>query len=281
MIIGIVGLGLIGTSLALSLKKGFGDLYLWGVDNDCEVLGYLSEKKIFDVLEKRLDRFKDLIRETDCVFISVHPSSVMDVVKNIESYVKEGVIITDTASTKSKIMSYVNNDEFLRKIFIGGHPLAGREISGPLGAVDNLFDRKIYFLCPAIEVSKEKIGSLEKLLKKISATPLIIDPEVHDEILAFTSHLPQIIAYLLSYVAINENNIDFFGSGFKDITRIAKSDYNLWVDIVKENNIKIKKALGEFEKTLRDLVEKLEKEDFVSIEKLFKESKEKRLKLRD
>jgi len=205
----------------------------------------------------------------------------MDVVKNIESYVKEGVIITDTASTKSKIMSYVNNDEFLRKIFIGGHPLAGREISGPLGAVDNLFDGKIYFLCPAIEVSKEKIGSLEKLLKKINATPLIIDPEVHDEILAFTSHLPQIIAYLLSYVAINENNIDFFGSGFKDITRIAKSDYNLWVDIVKENNIKIKKALGEFEKTLRDLVEKLEKEDFVSIEKLFKESKEKRLKLRD
>lgn len=281
MIIGIVGLGLIGTSLALSLKKGFEDLYLWGVDNNYEVLEYLSEKKIFEVLEKDVDQLKDLIKETDCIFISVYPSSVINVVRNIESYVREEVIITDTASTKSKIMSYANNDAFLRKIFIGGHPLAGKEVSGPLGAVDNLFNGRIYFLCPATEVSKEKIESLEKIIKKINATPLIVDPERHDEILAFTSHLPQVVAYLLSYVAINENNIDFFGSGFKDTTRIAKSDYNLWVDIVKENNVKIKKALGEFAKTLRDLIERLEEEDFVGIEKLFKESKEKRLKLRD
>ncbi len=281
MIIGIVGLGLIGTSLALSLKKGFGNFYLWGVDNNDKVLEYLSEKRIFDVLGKKLDNLKDLIRETDYIFISVYPSSVIDVVKNIESYVKEEVIITDTASTKSKIMSYVNNDTFLKRIFVGGHPLAGREISGPLGALDNLFDGKIYFLCPATEVPTDKIENLERIIKKINAIPFIIDPERHDEILAYTSHLPQIIAYLLSYVVIGEDIIDFLGSGFKDTTRIAKSNYNLWLDIVKENDVKIKKALREFEEILKDLIERLEKEDFVSIEQLFKESKEKRLKLRD
>ncbi|ACI18794.1 prephenate dehydrogenase [Dictyoglomus thermophilum] len=281
MIIGIIGLGLIGTSLALSFKKEFKNVYLWGVDKDNKVLDYLSERKILDVLGKDITRLRDLIGESDYIFISVYPSGVVDVVENLKNYVSEKVIITDTASTKFKIMNYMNRDEFLRKLFIGGHPLAGREVSGPLGAVDNLFTGKVYFLCPAFEVSEEKVEGLRRIIEKINASPIIIDPEKHDEILAFTSHLPQIIAYLLSYVSVKEDNLSFFGSGFKDTTRISKSDYNLWLDILKENDIKIKEALVEFEKTLKDLIENLERKDFEKIRHIFKDSREKRLRLRD
>jgi len=85
----------------------------------------------------------------------------------------------------------------------------------------------------------------------------------------------------LSYVSVKEDNLSFFGSGFKDTTRISKSDYNLWLDILKENDIKIKEALVEFEKTLKDLIENLERKDFEKIRHIFKDSREKRLRLRD
>lgn len=281
MIVGIIGLGLIGTSLALGLKSVYKDITLWGVDINEWVLKYFETKNIFSNLSNNINSIANLIKETDFIFISVYPSKVSYVLENLKEFLKEETIVTDTASTKKKIMDYVNNDEFLNRVFIGGHPLAGREITGPEGALKDLFERKIYFLTPAKNVSFEKIDSLKKLINSIGGYPYLISPEKHDEILAYTSHLPQVIAYLLSYVAIKEDNIDFFGSGFKDTTRIAKSDCNLWIDILKENSQEIKIALEEVYSLLGELINYLSSEDYISVQRIFEKSREKRLKLRD
>lgn len=281
MIVGIIGLGLIGTSLALGLKSVYKDITLWGVDINEWVLKYFETKNIFINLSNNINSIASLIKETDFIFISVYPSKVSYVLENLKEFLKEETIVTDTASTKKKIMDYVNNDEFLNRVFIGGHPLAGREITGPEGALKDLFERKVYFLTPAKNVSFEKIDSLKKLINSIGSYPYLISPEKHDEILAYTSHLPQVIAYLLSYVAIKEDNIDFFGSGFKDTTRIAKSDCNLWIDILKENSQEIKIALEEVYSLLGELINYLNSEDYISVQRIFEKSREKRLKLRD
>lgn len=281
MRIGIVGLGLIGTSLALSLKRVYKDAILWGVDINIDVLKFVEKRNIFNCLSNDINDIANIIKETNFIFISVCPSKVIHILENLKRLPLGDILISDTASTKKNIMDYVNDDVFLNKIFIGGHPLAGREIKGPQGALENLFEGKVYFLTPAKNVSFEKIKLLESVINSIGAFPYLISPEKHDKILAYTSHLPQIVAYLLSYVAINEENINFFGSGFRDTTRIAKSDHHLWIDILKENSREIEIALSDLYSVIGELIKYIKLEDYDSIQKVFENSKEKRLKLRD
>ncbi len=282
MKIGIIGLGLIGTSLGLSFRNSYENLLLWGIDKDDKVLNYLSSKKIFDLLAKEIDEISDEINTSDLIFIAVYPSKVIEVLKVLKSYLGSSTtIVTDTASTKGKIMDWVNGDDFWNGVFIGGHPLAGREISGPEGALEDLFKGKIYFLIPARNVPLEKVNILKRIIKDIGALPYLLSSERHDMILAYTSHLPQIVSYLLAYTSVKEDFLDFLGRGFKDTTRIAKSDYNLWMDIIKENFQEIEKAVKEFNSILQELIGYMDSRDFEAIESLFKASREKRLKLRD
>lgn len=283
MKIGIIGLGLIGTSLGLSFRNSYENLLLWGIDKDDKVLNYLSSKKIFDLLAKEIDEISDEINTSDLIFIAVYPSKVIEVLKVLKSYLGSSgtTIVTDTASTKGKIMDWVNGDDFWNGVFIGGHPLAGREISGPEGALEDLFKGKIYFLIPARNVPLEKVNILKRIIKDIGALPYLLSSERHDMILAYTSHLPQIVSYLLAYTSVKEDFLDFLGRGFKDTTRIAKSDYNLWMDIIKENFQEIEKAVKEFNSILQELIGYMDSRDFEAIEYLFKASREKRLKLRD
>ncbi|MFN3698876.1 MAG: prephenate dehydrogenase, partial [Dictyoglomus sp.] len=212
MKIGIIGLGLIGTSLGLSFRNSYENLLLWGIDKDDKVLNYLSSKKIFDLLAKEIDEISDEINTSDLIFIAVYPSKVIEVLKVLKSYLGSSTtIVTDTASTKGKIMDWVNGDDFWNGVFIGGHPLAGREISGPEGALEDLFKGKIYFLIPARNVPLEKVNILKRIIKDIGALPYLLSSERHDMILAYTSHLPQIVSYLLAYTSIKEDFLDFLG----------------------------------------------------------------------
>jgi len=278
MNIGIIGLGLIGTSLALSLRKNE-EHFIWGVDREQKVIEYLKEKHIFGALGEDLSKFRSHIQKSDLIFISVPPSQIKHILEEIKEVLTTNVIVSDTGSVKGNIMDYVNQDEKLSNIFIGGHPLAGREGSGPLYALDNLFEGKIYFLTPAEGVGEDKIKVLREVINYIGGIPYIIDPNEHDNILAYTSHLPQIIAYLLSYTSIKDDTLKFLGSGFKDTTRIAKSDPDLWLDIVRENLENVKLVLMEFDTNLSFLIELLEKEDFEKVKELFSLSQKKRFRV--
>uniref|UniRef100_A0A7C3MJ02 Prephenate dehydrogenase n=1 Tax=Dictyoglomus thermophilum TaxID=14 RepID=A0A7C3MJ02_DICTH len=278
MKIGIIGLGLIGTSIAMAIKKENRDIEIWGIDTNRDTLNFLKDKDIFSHISIDISEIEKEIYNTDIIFISVYPSGVRDVLLELKNYIPERSIISDTSSTKGKIMTFVNNDKLLCKVFIGGHPLAGREISGAYGAISDLFKGKIYFLSPAKGVEKDKIETLMNFIENIGALPVLIDPYEHDRILAYSSHLPQIVAYLLAYTSIR-NSTNFFGTGFKDTTRIAKSDTKLWMDIIKENYDEILNVFCEFKNNIDFFINYLRDKNFEKIEEIFRRAREKRMKI--
>jgi prephenate dehydrogenase len=278
MKIGIIGLGLIGTSIAMAIKKKDRDIEIWGIDKDIDTINFLKDKDIFSYISIDIHEIEREIEDTDIIFISVYPSGVKDVLINLKNYITERNIISDTSSTKGKIMTFVNNDKLLCKVFIGGHPLAGREVSGAYGAIPDLFKGKIYFLSPAKGLEKDKIDTLMSFIENIGALPILVDPYEHDRILAYSSHLPQIVAYLLAYTSIKDSP-NFFGTGFKDTTRIAKSDTKLWMDIIKENYNEILNVVCEFKNNIDLFSSYLKDKNFDKIEEIFKTGRKKRMKI--
>ncbi|MGB9857293.1 MAG: prephenate dehydrogenase [Dictyoglomaceae bacterium] len=274
MKIGIIGLGLIGTSLALAFKEK--NFYIWGVDIDKSAIDELIGRGIIDKGAIELEKLSEEIKKSEVIFISVFPSEVVEVIEKLKSLLNENQILTDTASVKRNIINYVEKDEFLKKIFIGGHPLAGKEKSGYKEAESTLFQNKIYFLTPASKVSQQKIEKFSNLISFISARPYIISPEEHDKILSFTSHLPQIISYILSLTVLS-NFPEFVGSGFKDTTRLSKSPSKLWIDIIKENKKNVLDSLKEFRRIFEVCYKDIQKGEWEELEKIFENSRNKRL----
>lgn len=275
MKIGIIGLGLIGTSLALAFKEK--NFYILGVDINKSAIYELKKRGIINKGFTDIDEAIEDIKESEIIFICVYPSLIIDVIKRLKEFLKEDQILTDTGSIKEKIMDYVEKDEFLKRIFIGGHPLAGKERSGYKEAEPTLFQNKLYFLTPTSKASQQKIERLSNLINLILARPYIISAKEHDKILSFTSHLPQIISYILSLTVLSESS--FVGSGFKDTTRLAKSPSDLWIDIIKENKENILFSLEEFKKNLELCYEKIEKEKWEDLKDIFEKSRNKRLEI--
>ncbi|MCX7845523.1 MAG: prephenate dehydrogenase [Dictyoglomaceae bacterium] len=276
MKIGIIGLGLIGTSLALAFREK--NLYIWGMDINESAVSYLLREGIIKKGNTDLRKLLKEIKESEVIFIAVYPSKTLEIIKELKGLLNENHILTDTASVKEKIMNYIEQDDFLRRVFVGGHPLAGKERSGYKEGSVHLFQDKIYFLTPSSEISWDKIHKIETLIELIGARPFIISPQEHDKILSYTSHLPQIISYILS-ITVPREYLGFTGSGYKDTTRLAKSPVDLWIDIIKENKENILEVLENFHKIFNIVYEKIKMEDWKKLEDYFEESREKRLEI--
>ncbi|PMQ02231.1 MAG: prephenate dehydrogenase [Dictyoglomus sp. NZ13-RE01] len=279
MRIGIIGLGLIGASLAKAFKNN--SLYVWGIDKDDNAIEDLRSENIIDKGYSTIEEAKDELKESDFIFICVYPSMVKKILESIKPYLKEDQIVIDSASTKQKIVFFANKDPLLTKVFIGGHPLAGKENSGYKNSSADLFRGKIFFLVPSQEVTFLKIDKAKELIESIGARAMITTPIYHDITLAYISHLPQIIAYILADTSINRDRGKTFGTGFKDTTRIAKSPVPLWLDIIKENKTHILKSMRDFYSNFIRVYNAIEKEEWEELEKIFKTAREKRLKIEE
>lgn len=277
MKIGIIGLGLIGTSLALAFKRE--KFNVWGMDIEESAVEYLLKKGVIDNGNTDLEGLSKEIKESEVIFISVYPSKIIDIIKKLKVYLNIDHILTDTASVKEKIINYVEEDDLLKRVFVGGHPLAGKEKSGYKEGEADLFKDKIYFLTPTSKIPQEKLQKIKGLIELIKAKPFIISSEEHDKILSFTSHLPQIISYIIS-LNLPKEYLEFTGKGFKDTTRLAMSSPNLWIDILKENKRNILEALENFQRVFKVFYEKIEGEDWEKLKDLFEESKKIRMSLR-
>lgn len=277
MKIGIIGLGLIGTSLALAFKRE--KFNIWGMDIEESAVEYLLKKGVIDNGNTDLEGLSKEIKESEVIFISVYPSKIIDIIKKLKVYLNIDHILTDTASVKEKIINYVEEDDLLKRVFVGGHPLAGKEKSGYKEGEADLFKDKIYFLTPTSKISQEKLQKIKGLIELIKAKPFIISSEEHDKVLSFTSHLPQIISYIIS-LNLPKEYLEFTGNGFKDTTRLAMSSPNLWIDILKENKRNILEALENFQRVFKVFYEKIEGEDWEKLKDLFEESKKIRMSLR-
>ncbi|MDM7273422.1 prephenate dehydrogenase [Sulfurihydrogenibium azorense] len=277
----IIGLGLIGGSLALSLKKEGYKGKIYGYD--------LNESRIKKALElnaidEGFNRLENVPwNDIDLVILSTPVKTFADIANKIKPFLKDDTVVSDVGSVKGDLV--VKLYEILKPhVFVGVHPIAGTEKEGIENAVADLFKNARLILTPLGE-DKEKIEKVEKLWKDIGSKTEVMDPHLHDFVFASVSHLPHAIAFALvdSLITLSkETGIDLFkypGGGFKDFTRIAASSPTIWKDIFLENKENILHTIDVFLNSLEKLKNAIKEEDEKKILEILSESREKRLSL--
>jgi len=256
----IIGVGLIGGSLGLALKKKNPKFKISGIDK----LEIIEKAIARGAIDEGTINLENGIKEADIIIIATPVKTIIDLLPRINPFIKKGCIVTDTGSTKGQIVKTA--DKILSKdvYFIGGHPIAGSEKYGIDSADPHLFQDKTYILTPTKDTNLLALKKILLLIKIINAKRLILDPLEHDRIVGAVSHLPQIMAIsltnMIGELGQQENNDNYFkaiGEGFKDMTRIASSPYKMWEDICETNQENILEMIQEFRNYLRIIEDKL------------------------
>lgn len=235
----IIGLGLIGGSIALAIKKEHPTYRVVGFDVDEK---QRKMAKLLNVIDVATNDLNKSVKEADFIFISTPVEQSIKIISHLSDIpIKKNTIITDVGSTKKKIIQYALKQLPDDVIFIGGHPMAGSHKSGVVAAKPHLFENAFYILSPAKTSDVEHVDRLKELLKGSKAQFILLDPEEHDEITGIISHFPHIIAASLVHQADrNEEKLPLLkrmaAGGFRDITRIASSNPMMWRDILIQND---------------------------------------------
>lgn len=263
--IAIIGLGLIGGSLALALKKaGF---YVIGISHKEETLVLAKRNHAID--EGSLS-FKK-IALADIVFICTPINLIIPKLKKIIPHLKNGGIVSDVGSTKHEIVSIAEKLMPKGTYFIGGHPMAGKEKTGFLEAEVTLFKEKTWIITKTLKTSKKALKNISKILKLTGANPLTLDTKKHDLVVAGISHMPLAISVALVNAIAASNDSELMGkcasSGFFDTTRIASGDPVLGVNIFETNKESVLKVISLFKKSLSELENLVRRKDLKGIEK--------------
>ncbi|MFW5984874.1 MAG: prephenate dehydrogenase [Halanaerobiaceae bacterium] len=280
--LGIIGLGLMGGSLGLALGKYKPSVVRYGRDLEQKHESYALKEGLID---HRLT--DDSIQKMDYIFIAVPVKATINVLQSIIPFIhRDKTIITDMGSTKSYICRSVQ-EEFPAITFVGGHPMTGREKSGPQYAREDLFRNKNYVLIKNNEGNKktEPVKKLSKLLSSLKCCINFFTPQEHDRLVALTSHLPHVVAFSLMNHYLESKNrgqdsLDrLVGSGFLDMTRIAASSSEMWLDILATNRDFILQQVDEYSAQLDEFRTLIAQNDQEGILDLMKQAKEKRERL--
>jgi prephenate dehydrogenase len=201
-------------------------------------------------------------RGADLIYLAQPIGRILDTLHHVDGFVNPGTLITDAGSTKSAIVATARK-HIRRGVFLGGHPMAGKEKRGVAEADADLFRGRTYVLTPHDPAGLETPAAAEFLdwLKRIGALPVILNAEEHDRIVAFTSHLAQLASTALA-ATVAENlespeELQVAGSGLADMTRLAKSSYEIWRDILATNTDSIDRALAAYIAKLEHMRENL------------------------
>ncbi|MEO0436357.1 MAG: prephenate dehydrogenase/arogenate dehydrogenase family protein [Pseudomonadota bacterium] len=262
--VGIAGIGLIGGSLALSLKAADFASELIGWDADAAV----SEGAIGrGIIDRSVSSFADLSACVDLLVLAVPTQACELLLEQVLAGDFSGVV-TDVASVKGPLIAVADAaSEACSDCYVPGHPIAGSERSGYLAARRDLFDAHQVILTPREHTNRDAIDLVAGAWKATGATLHLMTPQAHDAILAQTSHLPHVLAFaLVDALASGENNYDVFqhaAGGFRDFTRIASSDPTMWRDISLANRDALLVAMDVFDghfQALRTSIENLDGE---------------------
>ena len=260
----VIGIGLIGGSLALDIKANNNGAQVYGIDtNDA----HLKEALELNIIDKTAT-YEDL-KNADFVILSVPVDVAIVELPKILDAIHDDTLIIDVGSTKLPICNAIKDHE-RRRNFLAAHPIAGTEFSGPKAAINNLFQNKTNIIC---EVEKTAFKLQEKALKLFSELGMRIrymNPEAHDKHIAYVSHLSHISAFMLGKTVIekekNERDIfDMAGSGFESTVRLAKSSPAMWTPIFKQNRENVIETLDEYITNLKRFKGYMEADDFDQI----------------
>jgi len=240
--VAIVGVGLIGGSFGLALKKtGFAGTIL-GVSSAATLRAAIERGAITDEAVS----LAEAAGRADLIYLAQPIGRILDTLRHIDPLVRPGTFITDAGSTKSAIVSAARQ-HIRRGAFLGGHPMAGKEKRGVAEADAELFRGRSYALTPDGPEALEKPGAKDFMewIRRIGASPVILSAEEHDRIVAFTSHLPQLVSTALAATVAEQagDRLAVAGPGLADTTRLALSPYEVWRDILATNSQAIEQAL--------------------------------------
>jgi prephenate dehydrogenase len=262
----ILGTGLIGGSFALALRKYTTDMHIAGWDRP-DVLREAQSRNAIDAAFSA--DLGPAIENADLVYIALPIGATLDLLPEVARLAAPNALVTDACSTKVRISEDAADlfPEDSTKLFLGGHPMAGRELSGIAHAEADLFRNSTYALIGASSDSHDaRISAFVKILEKIGARPLWLGAQQHDYAVGLSSHLPQLAAVALAsflYDHLDENGlpITLAGPGLRDSLRLAGSPYSTWRDIVLTNKEALSAALDLFARRLDDLRERLASRD--------------------
>ena len=260
--IAIIGLGLIGGSLAKAIKHSDSSIYIAAFDKP-EILKKAFQEKVID---ESLAKVDDSLN-CDLILLSLPIEQSLKVFKEISPGLNSNQIISDLCSVKG-----IFADEWKAILskgkYIGAHPMTGKEKSGYDNSDLLLYENSVFIICAENE-NEEPLKSYISFIKMIGARIVLLDAHLHDRITAHVSHLPQLLSVLLMNQANSKTDnialLDFAAGGFRDMTRIASSDFNIWESIIRYNKIDILNTLSQFQNQILKLNKLIEDDDYKSI----------------
>jgi prephenate dehydrogenase len=254
--VSIVGLGLLGGSWGLALKQNGFSGAVQGCDRGDVLQNALSQK----VIDEGSEDPSRAVRDADLVILATPVAAILHLLPILQPAISAHALITDVGSTKRLICERASQIFRGAGLFLGGHPMAGKERSGLKHADASLFRNARYALTPLTpdDISDARVKAFAGLLTEMQALPFITDAGAHDRAVAFLSHLPQLMSTGLASLIAELCGQEFLplelaGPGFRDVTRLAESPYPLWRDICLTNRENIQSALGSFIQKLEDM----------------------------
>ena len=273
----IIGMGLIGSSIARVVKQKKIAEKIFAIDKNEEIINLTKKLQIVDQIYNSLDFFSE---QFDLIFICTPLSTYKGIFRKLNTFIKEPTLITDVGSTKVSVIkdfkSLVDNDKIF---FLPAHPIAGLEKSGPQHGFSKLFENR-YCITTPINPDDKFIETISNIWKLFGMTVEKMEAERHDRVLAMTSHIPQLIAYSVVGTAtelesqMKDEVIKYSAAGFRDFTRLAGSDPIMWRDVYEKNKEAVLEMLGRFSEDLLTYQKAIRNNDLNFLENKFSKSKE-------
>lgn len=268
--VSLIGLGLIGGSIAKAIKVSNLSLTVSAFDHEKILDAALSEK----VIDQKLNSIEEAL-ESELIFLCLPLNASIDVFKTLAPKLTEKNLITDVCGVKSIFHNEWKN-YYSKGFFAGGHPMTGKEKGGYENSDSLLFENSIYILT---NEAKEYFGwnDFIEILHSIGARVALLNPKVHDMVVASVSHLPQLVAVsLINSAYLKDSDIHFYdyaAGGFRDMTRISSSAFDIWEPVVKQNKDKILSALDSFHEELQEMKKLISDDKFLQLAEKFESAR--------
>lgn len=281
-IIGFIGLGLIGGSIAKAVRHFYPNIHIIATSGHKETLELALSENLID---EGCSAVGESFSKCDYIFLCAPVSYNAKYLTDLKPVIKKDCIITDVGSTKTDIHTRVIELD-MEENFIGGHPMAGSEKTGLDNSKKHLIENAYYVITPSAKVSEDAVKDYVEFIESLKALPLVLDYRQHDYITAAISHLPHLIAAgLVNLVKHNDNEEQYMkkvaAGGFKDITRIASSSPVMWEQICMTNHENISKLLGKYIDSMQEIKDSLDSVRGQDIYDLFEESRDYRNSITD
>ena len=274
MITAVVGLGLIGGSVARRLR-GFHDTKIIGIDTSGETLRMAKSDGVID----RAETSGECVSDADLIILCLYPEANVNFVKKYAPIMKKGAVITDVSGVKQYVVDNIQKCLPDGLDFVGGHPMAGREVGGYQNSDDTLFNGASYLITPTEKNKPESVALIRELANHIGCAHIITTtPSEHDAVIAYTSQLMHVVAVALCDNPMIERSTYFSAGSLRDCTRVAVINEKMWSELFLENKEPLAARISEMQESLGRIKTALENDDRAELERLMRSGAEKKLK---